>query len=381
MLTSSLIDEQPARNVRKERTLWHDRTLHTLSLGCADCPDRPLCGGLQIEHALFDCLGFCCGNPQDCDTVCRNRPEEFSERVREIRGFGLDNVPMAPVLTPPELPAVVPVLYNRNKRRAPFSADMVCIPLYQVINGQTGKARHGNALKVAEAFAIGAGVRLLVTGTAIDPPLERWWSLGERRRDAISGLRDLGVAFATTPNYSLFTNQPRWDDLHSMKRIAIVHEEFLREGLPTALHVNARTDRDWERWRDYVAARSEITHIAFEFATGAGWAGRIEWHAAQLVKLAGVVNRPLHLVVRGGGCVLPLLVSAFARITFLETSTFVKTIHRRRAVVSETGSLHWRHCPTRKTESLDELLADNWRTVAASYARSLERDGMPRQAA
>lgn len=51
----------------------------------------------------------------------------------------------------------------------------------------------------------------------------------------------------TTPNYSLSIDQPRWDDLHSLKRIAIVHEEFLNEGLPAALHVNARTDKDWER--------------------------------------------------------------------------------------------------------------------------------------
>ena len=83
-----------------------------------------------------------------------------------------------------------------------------------------------------------------------------------------------------------------------MKRIAIVHQEFLSEGMPAALHVNARTDRDWERWREYVAARPEVAHIAFEFGTGAGWGERMGWHTAQLAQLARAVNRPLHLVVR-----------------------------------------------------------------------------------
>ncbi|MGH7268007.1 MAG: hypothetical protein ACREMB_24585 [Candidatus Rokuibacteriota bacterium] len=87
------------------------------------------------------------------------------------------------------------------------------------------------------------------------------------------------MALVTTPNFSLFADQPCWDDLHSIKRIALVHEEFLSEGLPAALHINARTDQDWERWRAYVAVRPEVTHIAFEFATGAGRAERIKWYA------------------------------------------------------------------------------------------------------
>jgi hypothetical protein len=35
------------------------------------------------------------------------------------------------------------------------------------------------------------------------------------------------------------------DDLHSIKRIALVHSEFLDEGLPAALHVNGRSEADF----------------------------------------------------------------------------------------------------------------------------------------
>jgi hypothetical protein len=40
---------------------------------------------------------------------------------------------------------------------------------------------------------------------------------------------------------------PRLDNLFNMKRIALVWSEIQREGMPCALHLNARTDRDFER--------------------------------------------------------------------------------------------------------------------------------------
>jgi hypothetical protein len=92
-------------------------------------------------------------------------------------------------------------------------------------------ARYTSAGGLAKAFGIGLDVPVILTGTAKDRPLERWWSLGAQRRDAIRALRSLGVTLVTTPNFSLFIDQPRWDDLHSQKRIMIVHEEFLSEGL------------------------------------------------------------------------------------------------------------------------------------------------------
>jgi hypothetical protein len=152
-----------------------------------------------------------------------------------------------------------------------------------------------------------------------------------------------------------------------MKRIAIVHEEFLSEGVPTALHVNARTDRDWDRWTTYIADRPEVTHIAFEFATGAGWAKRVKWHTNKLSALARDINRPLHLVVRGGKNVLPDLATAFSSITLLETSVFMKTMRRQRAILAAAGKVSWQPSPTTETEPLDKLLADNWRAVASSY--------------
>jgi hypothetical protein len=303
-------------------------------------------------------------------------------RIREIQGFAFDNVSRAATLAEPELPTVIPIIFHGNKRKPTFSgAGIVCLPLYKVIESRTGTLRYTSADSLADRFGIARGTKVMLTGTSTDPFLERWWSLGGRRVELIRSLLALKITLVTTPNYSLFTDQPRWDDLHSMKRIALVHQEFLGEGMPAALHVNARTERDWERWRDFITGRPEITHIAFEFATGAGWEGRLEWYAIQLVRLAESVHRPLHLVVRGGTLILKRLVDAFTTVTCLESSTFIKTMRRKVAVTTSKGGLRWQHAPTEKTELLDNLLAENWSVVSAHYDQIMSGMSLSRKAA
>jgi len=172
-------------------------------------------------------------------------------------------------------------------------------------------------------------------------------------------LRDLEVVLATSPNYSVFVDQPRWDNLHSMKRIGIVQGEMLNEGLQVALHVNGRTETDFQRWTDYVRSRPEIQILAYEFATGTGWIGRREIHLEWLTKLASEVGRPLDLVMRGGIELVPALSSVFARVTFIDTSAFMRAMKRRRAILTEGGKLLWRAAPTEIGSPLDELLNDN----------------------
>ena len=356
------------RNCRREKRLWHDGRNRTPSLGCMGCPDRETCGGLCIERAFYDCYDNCCGNAGRCDAVCRNKPREFAQRVREVGGFPLDNVPRAAPLPEPLLPPVVPVLLHGYSREAPFAPPAVCVPLYGVIARHRGEERYPDAAAVAAAFRFQRATPLILTGTAEDSPLERWWSLGPDRLNAIQRLRDLGVELVTTPNFSLFPDQPRWDDMHSMKRIALTHEEFLRAGMPAALHVNARTERDWTRWTEYIHQRREVTHVAFDFNTRAGWAGRIDWQVAQLTTLAHGVGRPLHLVVRAAGRnVLPRLVNAFDGTTVLDTNSLMKAVNRQRAFETPSGKIDWGTSRTAPNDPVDELLAHNWSLVRRSY--------------
>lgn len=369
MLSSSPPNEPKLkRNQRRERRLWHDGKRHSASLGCMVCPERQLCGGLSIGRALFSCLDFCCGEPESCDVVCRNHPE-FAHRVWEIGGFALETVPRAPVLPAPKLPPVIPLMFHGKCREGSFAPAAVALSLYQMFNRRDGSLRFRSPEALCKAFGLGPETPIVLSGTEQDPPLERWWSLGDRRGELIRGLRAAGVVLVTTPNYSLFTDQPRWDDMHSMKRIALVHQEFLAEGLPAALHVNARTETDFRRWVEYVRARPEVTHLAYEFTTGTGWAGRRERHATWLAELARAVGRPLDLVVRGGIKALPVLTAAFARVSVIETSVFMKTIKRRRAVPNEEAAPTWQPAPTPIGAPLDALLNENLQTVESWLCR------------
>ena len=127
------------RNHRREKKLWHDGSRHTSSFGCTECHDRDACGGLRIESAFYDCLNNCCHQPEKCDAVCRNKPMEFVQRVREISGFQLENVPRAARLPERSMPSVVPVLYHGNSRDRAFAPPVVCLSLYSVILRNDGR--------------------------------------------------------------------------------------------------------------------------------------------------------------------------------------------------------------------------------------------------
>ena len=365
MRSSSKSSNRTRRRAPRGRRLWNDAARNTPSLGCLACTELGLCGGLQVDAAVYDCLQFCCGNPEACDRVCRNHPDDFVDRVREIGTFWLETVPRAPVLSAPELPDVIPVVYHGTRRNNPIEST-VALSLYQMIDRQSGLPRFDDHAALCKAFTIKPGTTIVLTGTDRDPPLERWWRLGEAsRRTVIRALKSAGVELVTTPNYSLFLDRPRWDDLHAMKRIAIVHEEFLREGMPAALHVNSRTETDFRRWTAYVADRPEITHVAYEFATGARYSGRREQHATWLTRLAGTVNRPLQLVMRGGTDVIAELAAAFSGVSILETSIFMKTVMRQRAYAKDSGAIGWEPAPTATGMPLDDLFAGNRVTVEA----------------
>ena len=361
------------RNLRRERRLWHRPTHATGGLGCTACPDRHVCGGLRLQAAFFDCLQFCCHNPGNCDRVCRNHPD-YVDRVREVDTFSLDTVARAPVLSAPALPCLVPVIYHRTGRDGPPVMDTAALSLYALFDRRSGLPLHMSRASLTDAFALRPNSTVVLTGIDRDPPLERWWALGkERRLRIIQAMSAAGIGLVTTPNYSLFTDRPRWDDLHAIKRIAIVHEEFLRAGLPAALHINGRTDSDFQRWASYIADRSEITHLACEFTTGTGWKRRRAQHTAWLTWLAEAVDRPLHLVVRGGLDQLQTLAGTFSGVTVLDTSIFMKTMKRQIAYLESNAALGWKSIQTHRGAPLDGLLANNFYTVNAWISKLVTR--------
>jgi hypothetical protein len=369
---------RPAANI-PESKLWQNETRNTPSLGCWNCPERIICGGLAVEAGLTSCLDLCCGEPGRCDRPCRNSPD-YALRVREVGTFALENIPRAPVLAAPALPLVVPVLFHRGSRNELLGPAPVALPLYKMFSRREGRLRFESHEALCAEFGLALGTSVVLTGTDQDPPLERWWGYQSHRRDIIRRLREIGVGLTTTPNFSLFVDVPRHVDLHAIKRIGLVHWEFLDGGLPCALHVNGRSETDFRRWAAYVRARPEVTHIAYEFTTGTSRMERRPFHKEWLFNVAKEAGRPLHLIVRGGIDELPHLTTAFNKVTVLETWSFMKTMKRQRGVRCSDGSLRWRPAPSPLGAPLDSLFATN-RTAVRCWIEGHSAPIMPARAA
>jgi hypothetical protein len=232
-----------------------------------------------------------------------------------------------------------------------------------LIDRRSGERRFNDRNALCQYFGIDLTTPIVLTGTAMDKTLERWWSLGNQRRAAIANIRSLGILAATTPNYSVFSDVPRWDNFHAMVRIGICWQEMTEAGVPTALHVNARAQIDWRRWTEFVQQRPEIRAIAYEFATGAAGRIRMAYHVDELRHLADRVDRPLTLVVRGGRTALPSLRQSYSQVSMLDSSTYMRTVNRSRGTVRKNGEIAWQPAPGRPDVDLDELLEHNYRTM------------------
>ena len=278
------------------------------------CPELGICGGLQTDKGLFSCLSFCnCANPAQCQNVCPRNLENFINRIQEVRGFDLNDIRFSRTLAVPELPYVVPHIYGSSRRVGRLQVSAVSVPLGKLFKRKTGEIKYHSKAELAKAFAFDDSAALLINGVSEDQPIEDYWT-HRRVMNLTAGLAVLEPALITVPNFSVFTNVPRWDDLHSMKRIAICCAELNEAGIATSLHLNARTDTDWQRWAEFIATNRMIRSIAFEFATGAASMQRAHYHVEQLISLAGVVKRDLQLVLRGGQKHLRRLAKPFQRL-------------------------------------------------------------------
>lgn len=338
--------------------------MHRRSAAAAVPTSRPA-GGLHTGVGVFDCNDFCsCADPALCDTVCRNKPDTFFERYLEIGGFDLASTPQVAALPSPSLPPVVPLIGHKYSRLAVLDEPVVAVPLYELFHMGSGQPLVRTRLELAARFRISERAVVIASGVDRDIKLEAWWAFADR--DLIyATLQALEIALVTAPNFSLFLNVPRPDNLHSMKRIALGWAELMAAGIPSALHLNARTDRDYARWMRFVRERPEVEIVAFEFGTGAGAPSRIDWHVDRLCRLANAAGRPLTLVVRGGAQVLQRLKQHFAHVVLIETDAFARTLKRRRAELTEADRLRWPRMSTPKGAPIDELLAHNIATKRA----------------
>lgn len=328
---------------------------------CQSCKHFGECGGAP-EVGLLDCLSFCCQNPSECHIVCRNIPEKFVLHEREVNGFTLQNIPSTEKISFQTLPTIIPMIYNGSKRVRPAESEYVALRFADLVNYRQKALKFSSRIELCKHFGVSTQSNLILSGVDHDERIEPWWSLGEElRREILHLLKDLGIYIVTTPNFSVFRCRPRTDNLHAMKRIAILFSEIQNAGINCALHTNARTHRDFERWTTFVRERKEVDTLSYEFITGSRKKDSINFHQDGLINIAQNANRDLSIIVRGTPQVIPVLREYFKSVTYIDSVAFMKTVKRRRARRKSNSycGLSWDKVKTKTNEELDCLLDQN----------------------
>lgn len=350
--------------LKQPRPFYHDST-KTPSLGCVGCPELSLCGGLQTIAGSFNCMDFCkqCTAPEECNFVCRKYPSLFIDRCKEVRGFSFDSIPVGNNIEYKSFPMLVPEIYHGFRRVNNLSTKAVAVPLKLLFDHQTGKIKFHTREDVARYFRFDPKSLLLIDSVSEDREIELYWSIA-RQEHITEKLLAIQPDLVTVPNFSVFLKVPRWDNLHNMKRIAICWYELTSKGLPTSLHINARAERDWKRWADFIQQHKEVQSICYEFATGANIRKRGKEHVKQLMDIAVKAGRKLQLIMRGGKYYIKELKQVFSEIVFIDTTSFMKAVARQKASSVKGQKIEWDKVSTLENQPIDEILEHNILTTS-----------------
>lgn len=350
-----MIEKSQAQKV--VRLLWQDKG-EPMAMGCHDCPDLHDCGGTRVAAGIFDCLSHCtCRDRKKCPHVCPNNLS-YVRRVQEVRGFGLDDIGKGKAVPLRELPVFAHLLYTYPKVAHAIQLLNAAIPLSAVFD----KVGHGavalTRTDIERKFRLARGTPLILSGVEQDWKIEKYWGVQRGRTELMAAISALNPLIVTIPNFSVFIDTPRHDAMHSLKRIALSWKEFHDAGIRTAFHLNAVTDRDYQRLGDFLHYHTEIRAVSVEFETGAALYGQAEYHIEQLDRLMQRVGRTVHLMYRGDTRWLPALHRSFPQMTLINGTAAVRTRKRRTASLVD-AQLLWEKIGTPIGEPLDSLLAHN----------------------
>jgi hypothetical protein len=348
---------------RLDGTDWHFRPDHPPAFGCADCYLQSTCGGLRVKGAALDCQRFCC-HKADCQLVCFNSPINYAKRLQEIGGFDLANIQGCDPVRFERIRGYAPLFHHAYSRKEAFVGEVAAVSLYELLT-RDGSPKYFSRDDVVRNFRISPDAKLIVSGVHEDRFLERVWASPHRTSIALM-LKSIGVAIFTPPNFSVYNNVPRPETLYNIKRIGLISREFLAAGVPTALHVNACTDTDYDRYYAFLLARPEFEAISFDFITGPGYPSRMWWHIRKLIEIKNKLPRQMQLVLRGGTQALNALSGAYSHIVVIDSDPLHRALHRQRMIFGNDGRMRIVKNPLAEGVPVDQLVVQN---VAAAKLR------------
>jgi hypothetical protein len=345
-----MIDEKKLRDEARPHGI--------ISLGCRNCFFFRACGGIEPEHALFDCFDhYCCEGKGECDEVCPHNGD-FVRRMREVGGLRFNDVSKLEQSSV-ELPRYVPLIHHGYSHRMPLALPIVALDTYQVFRLRKGKYRAvaDDGLSLRRTFGLSPETRIILRGTARDRRLEQYWTY--RKRDDVSQqIARLGIDMLVAPNFSHFLDVPRTDNLFNRKRQLICVTELAEKGVCIVPHLSAVTPNDWRFWEAYIGQNASVKYVAIEFQTG----NKNPIEGRQVIeRIAGIqsaVGRQLHPLIIGGTQFVRETAKLFVAFTIIDSSPFIKAVKRRK-YDSAAASTPWAETFTLVGQGIETIILEN----------------------
>jgi hypothetical protein len=347
-----------------------EHTAYETSLGCQHCFAKELCGGLYTRGTL-DCLCLTCNNPDKCTYLCP-RSKNFVATWRDTGGI---NVKVEELYQRPDaLPPYVPLIQHGSKRTTPLPAVIVALTTFDVTRRDkkiNDMVRDQDALR--DKFRLARNTSIVLSSIAPDNELEAYWR-ERKHRQLVEGIKAIRPAHVIAPNFSLFRDVPRFDNLANIKRSLVCAEEFSKAGLSVIPYVAGITEHDWQRWADFLKEHKRITMVCKEFQTGGKKKIVGDWHIGRLLELQERLGRRLHVVAIAGRRHRALQQQTWS-VSVIDSMPFMRTMHRQR--LTSNG---WEETTTPAGVPLDDLLSHNITAYTNSVGKLRQRTLPPMRA-
>ena len=218
-------------------------------LQCDACPAAARCGRTPNFCLRGRCEG--CADPQQL----------MAERHRVMEHLGgLDLKWPRPVRHPdlPALPDHLPVLVQAY-------ADPVDVPWVALhggrVFGATGCSitpKHRQPL--GEIYRLGPNTKVALQLYVEDRVLEGLWA---SRRTIIAELRELAFDLVLAPNYSVWRDSSRWDQLVQQRRSFAFYHELVEAGLPAVPDVGfSLFEPDGRLWAVWINSQPDLAAVS-----------------------------------------------------------------------------------------------------------------------
>jgi hypothetical protein len=131
------------------------------------------------------------------------------------------------------LPRFIPGIPTRAKWRRPrFDREMVFGVSFKSLIEKDGGLSYTSPRQLRAALRLPADARLALIANADDPRIEAFWKRAAKR-NAWSKLEGLQFEFATSCTFSVWDNDPRFDQIYNQERNWRTYDLFSSLGLPT----------------------------------------------------------------------------------------------------------------------------------------------------